>query len=273
MTEYPGFRPNVREWTCQAPTPILEFVAKHLLKERCELTAIELIELGAVYVDDERSLNPAMTLDKGDLVRTHTSPRRFPIPGDLDSRIVSETAEYLVIEKPAGLPTDPTVDNFRENLITALSDQRGQHFYLVHTLEAESSGLVMIAKTTKAQTKLKQAFTDGKVKRTFAAYVEIPTAVGPRDANVNVLSCDELKAETSVISEGRARWNIVGETIHAMYRVEVELKGGRPVQMRDVLAKAGSPVLGDERQGSKVKLVDAETGKSAQALRAIRLSI
>lgn len=314
-----GYSYGVRHLDVSAPTTLVDFVSRALFREGVELTALELIELGSVYVNDERSLSVSRALTVGDHVRIHTRPRRYPQPVDLLSRIVSEDDDVLVVDKPAGLPVHALVDNINENLISYLEDLRGGPLFITHRLDVETSGLVLLAKTPGAQARLNCAFAEGTVKRTYAAFTLAPVALGvhvhymepsPRapktvsatpaegwsHCSLEVLCCDELAGETSVISEGRTEWTAVaadesvvaGEPAQALapmaapgasqpaltrlYRVEITLRTGRPQQIRAQLAALGAPIIGDTAYGSPISLVD-EADRKAVALRAIRVSL
>ncbi len=296
-----GYSYGVRHLEVSTPgSTVLDFVSRALLREEASLSPIDLIELGSVYVNDERSLSVGRVLSVGDHVRIHTRPRRYPQPADLASRIVSEDDDVLVFDKPAGLPVHALVDNVSENLISYLENLRGGSLFITHRLDVETSGLVVLAKTATAQAKLNRAFAEGTVKRTYAAYTLAPVTLGrhvhymepspkaPKHVSpiategwahcsLDVLCCDELSAETSVISEGRTTWTTRAESepspvLPRVYRMEIALQTGRPQQIRAQLAALGAPIIGDSSYGSPIQLVD-ESSRSAIALRAVRVSL
>lgn len=296
--KYRGFSYGVRH-TVAAPGTLLEHVDR--FRERSELTALELIELGAVYVGPSRAMNPSLRLAGGESVRIHTRPRRYPQPDDLLNRIVEENDDVLVVDKPAGLPVHALVDNINENLISYLEALRGGTLLITHRLDVETSGLVVLAKNAAAQARLNRAFADGTVKRTYAAFVERSVAAGsyvhymepsPRapklvspephegwqECRLEVLSCEVLSGPTSLLNEGRTTWSLsrpaesaLGGTLPAYARLEIRLGTGRPQQIRAQLAALGAPIVGDANYGSPYRLVD-ENGRSAVALRAIRVT-
>jgi len=273
--EYQGFRHGVKTVTCGRATTLGELVAAELAAAAPTASAsspLDLIELGAVYVNEERSLNPARPLHPGDGVRIHTAPRRFACPADLARRILTETEDLLLVEKPAGLPSEPTVDNVNENLLSFLNDLRGQNFFLTHRLAPESEGLVLIAKNPDAATRITQAFAAGKIRRQYAAYVERPPrAVSSR--LFTILALEELRSETNLVSEGRQAWRIDGAPIGSFCRLQIEFTMARPKEVRAELARLGAPLLGDRAHGSRVQLVDSSTGKAGIAFRALNLSV
>ncbi len=266
------FRQGVRTKTCDSPKTLLEFVAEVLTHETPPppLSALELIEIGAVYVDDSRSLFAARPLKAGDPVRIHTQPRRFTLPADLADRITSETEDTLTIEKPAGLPSAPTVDNVRENLLSFVEDLRSQQLFLTHRLENETAGLVLLAKNASAAESIKQAFADGQMIRRYVVYLEGPIATGAK-GDVQVHSCLEQRAPTSLLTEGRTTWSVEGAPLEVTYRVELEVQKLRPKELRELLKEQRAPIVGDEMSGSQTRLTELETGKKGYALKTIAL--
>ena len=297
-----GYSYGVRHFDVSVSSTLIDFVSRAILTESGELTALELIELGAVYVNDERSLASSRALEIGDRVRIHTRPRRYPQPLDLLSRIVSEDEDVVLFDKPAGLPVHGLVDNINENLISYLEELRGGTLFITHRLDVETSGLVLLAKNAAAQARLNRAFADGSVKRTYAAYTLSPVPLGvhihymepsPRapktvsalpaegwaHCSLEVLCCEEMTGTTSVISEGRTTWSAqsielaaTAPVIERVYRNEIILQTGRPQQVRAQLAALEASIIGDVTYRSPVKLID-ENGRSAIALRAVKVSI
>lgn len=272
MSDYPGFRPHVIEDTVRDSTSLVDHVAAMIARTSRgpELSALELIELGAVHVNDERSLNPARSLRSGDSIRLHSSPRRFALPSDLSARVTSETGDYVIVEKPAGYPSEPTVDNFRENLLSALADLRGQNLFLVNSIEIEDSGLVMLAKSLEAQARLKQAFAEGTIRRTVVAFTAQPLAPGEH-AGFLVKSCDERRAKTEILTEGFTSWKIETGALEVVYRLEIELRSTRPAQLRESLARLGAPIVGDKKNGSPHVALELESQKAGPCLKVVKL--
>ncbi len=279
---------------CERHGLLTDIVADQLFQQPSPigLTALDLIELGAVYVNGERSLNPARSLKPGDEVRIHSAPRRYSPPADLSARILAESQDTILVEKPPGLPAGATVDNVRENLLCFLEDIRGQSLFISHHIEIEDEGLMLIAKTHEAARRIESAFRQSKVnangngnekiQRTYVAYVEKPIDLGriiihgvqgADGVHLIVVSCLEQRASTQLIAEGRTSWKVVEKPLDVVYRLELEFQVARPKQVREFLASLGAPILGDRACGSPHTLLDAITGKSAMAFRAIHLAL
>jgi 23S rRNA-/tRNA-specific pseudouridylate synthase len=274
-TESRGFRFGVRETKCAQNELLIDFVSLVLTKNPipAELTALELIELGSVYVNDVRTINPVQSLKPNDRVRIHTAPRRYSAPENLNSLIISESEDSILIEKPAGLPSEPQIDNLKENLLTFLEDRRNQKYFPIHRLETDSSGLMLLAKSPEAAALLSKAFSEGQVKRRFAAYTEAPLVPGRDDTDaIQILNCQQIKTSTSLVTEGRSSWLIQGEALRMFNRIEVEFTKVRPKDVRQHLSQLGAPILGDRLLGSRIELLDSITMKSTVAFRALSLT-
>lgn len=303
---YRGYSYGVRHLVADRTVTLIEFVDEALGREPAKpelalgeiagerLTAVELIEIGAVYVNDERSLNVSRGLSKGEHVRIHTRPRRYPRPGALERRIVEETQDLLIVDKPAGLPVHALVDNIKDNLISYLEETRGGRLYVTHRLDVETSGLVLLAKNPETQARLNRGFAEGTIKRVYAAYTEKPVAIGdyvhfmepsptaPKTVDaierpgwqrcaLTVVRCEVRRAHTHVLTEGHTGFRLE-RPLEEMYRLEIRLRTGRPQQIRAQLAALGAPIIGDLKYGSTHALSDAESGRTAVALQAIAIS-
>lgn len=300
--KFRGFSYGVRHVQGLSGLTLLAFVDGELTREMMRnrepapLTALELIELGSIYVNDERCLNSARLLLETDRVRIHTRPRRYPQPKNLIDRIVSETDDILTVDKPAGLPVHALVDNIKENLISYLEDLRGGALFITHRLDIETSGLVLLAKTQEAAARLNRSFADGTIKRTYAAYVTNAVPIGEhlhfmepspkapkkvdfvehagwQKCGLTVLSCEERVGETSLLTEARTTWSLGDSSVARVFRLEIQLQTGRPQQIRAQLAALGSPIIGDESYGSPFRLTDLDNAKRAVALRATNIVI
>ena len=148
--------------------PVQEVVAAALLHGgQCEpsLPAKELLDLGAVWYKNLNSscgsgesrirrAELGTSVRAGDFLRVHTDPKRYCI-ATLNERIVHDESEYIIVDKPAGVPVHPTVDNSKENVIACLlSSERstagGVDLRAPHRLDCDTSGLLVLAKTKRA---------------------------------------------------------------------------------------------------------------------------
>jgi len=165
----------------------------------------------------------------------------------------------LVIAKPAGMLSqgdhtgDEDVVNWAKQFIKERFAKPGNVFAgLVHRLDRPASGLMVLARTSKAAARLGKAFAGRKVSKQYLALVEgIPDPTGTaedylvkEDRKVRVVSADHLGAKIA-----RLDWRCVISKGNRSL-VEVTLHTGRPHQVRLQLSSRGWPLVGDFRYGS-----------------------
>ena len=145
-----------------------------------------LLSLGAVYVRPFGSeAKPARVIsdievDDGDYVRYHTDPRRFPTDHiDWRKRILYDNDDYVVIEKPAGIPCNPTVDNLHENVAESLKKYLKCDTYLAHRLDTDTSGILLIGKRKESISKLCNLFRERRIEKTYKLIIMTNTITYP----------------------------------------------------------------------------------------------
>ena len=224
-----------------------------------------LIEAGRVRVNG-RPVRASRRLHDGDRVRVEI-PEPEPTtltPEAMPLAIVHEDEDLVVIDKPAGLVVHPGAGVRRGTLVHALL-----HRYpgiggvggagrpgIVHRLDKETSGLLVVARSGRAYRALVEALRARDVKRTYTALVwgaprapggVIERAIGrdPRD-----------RKRMAVVARGgkpaRTRWT-VRERLGVASRLEVGLDTGRTHQIRVHMAHLGHPVVGDGVYGGRIK--------------------
>jgi 23S rRNA pseudouridine1911/1915/1917 synthase len=133
-----------------------------------------LIHFGAIYCNFKRVTENIFLID-GDLLRCHTQPKRFLSKVDWDSRIIDATDDYLVIDKPSGLPCQPSLDNRIENVLFQLQQATKQNLFITHRLDVGTRGLMVFAKNTIFQTNFNRALEQRQVIKIYEALT-----LGPR---------------------------------------------------------------------------------------------
>jgi 23S rRNA pseudouridine1911/1915/1917 synthase len=161
------------------------------------------------------------------------------LPPELD--VVFEDDSLLVVDKPAGLPTAATRETDRNNLLFYLSLRpTSSQPYLVHRLDLETSGLLVVAKTSESAHRLSELFRTHALERVY-----------------RVVMLGELPAARTVESpiEGRAARTVFVPVEHKgeATLAEARLETGRTHQIRVHASAIGHPVVGDRRYGQRTQ--------------------
>ena len=173
---------------------------------------------------------------------------------NIELNIVHEDDAILVIDKPAGLVTHPGAGNWQGTLLNALLHHLPQantipRAGIVHRLDKDTSGLMVVAKTLEAQTQLVRDLQARAVKRIYWAVAlgVFARAEGSIDAAIGRHPTQRVKM--AVLEDGRGKpalthWKVLKQFRRAAW-VECRLASGRTHQIRVHLTHLGHPLLGD----------------------------
>ena len=185
----------------------------------------------------------------------------------------------LVVDKPAGMLSqadrtgDPDLVTWAKTYLKERFDKPGNVFIgLVHRLDRPASGVVVLARTSKAAGRLSDQFRRRSTEKRYLAVVQ--GVLGERGeavdgilrgdgGSVRVVAADHPDAQRAAL-----RWRTLAADARQSL-VEVELLTGRKHQIRAQLAARGAPVLGDFRYGDATPFADGR----GIALHAVRLTI
>ncbi len=238
-----------------------------------------LIRGGHVRVDGATALDPSAKAAPGATVELSEPPPTEGKPGaePISLRVVYEDAHLLVIDKPAGLVVHPGAGNPTGTLVNALLAHCGDSLSgiggvirpgIVHRLDKDTSGLLVVAKTDAAHRGLSDQFADhgrtGPLERAYLAFVwgELNPARGVVDAALARSTRDREKM--AIVSEDRGRAALTRYAVEETFAAAAEsgsgevaaslvrctLETGRTHQIRVHLAHIRHPLIGDEVYGS-----------------------
>ena len=237
-----------------------------------------LIEQGHVGVDGQRAKVPARKLRAGQQIRLELVPteesRAFtPQPLALD--IVFEDTPLLVLNKPAGLVVHPAAGNWSGTLLNGLLAHHAAAATLpragiVHRLDKDTSGLMVVGKTLEAVTALSRAIAAREVQRHYVAVAHGEPAWAERRIDAPIGRDPVSRVRMAVVAGGRPSRTDVQRVAAAggFSALACRLHSGRTHQIRVHLSSIGHPLVGDTLYGGTVAL-----GMARQALHAARLSL
>ena len=183
---------------------------------------------------------------------------------DIPLNIVYEDAELLVVDKPAGLVVHPGAGNFHGTLVNAVAwhlkdlpsyDPNDPEVGLVHRIDKDTSGLLLVAKTPDAKRKLGVQFFNKTTRRSYNALVwgHFAEDEGRIEGNIGRDPRDRLRMKvfdpTSGIGKPAITHYRVLERFGYVTLIECMLETGRTHQIRAHLRHIGHPLFADERYG------------------------
>lgn len=251
------------------------FLSAYLKREKGDATPSrakvrEAIEAGAALVNGDIERNPSKHLTRGDTVSFDMPEARtelLPNP-DVPIDIIFESDELLVIDKPAGIATHPTSPEETDTVASWVVAHAPEVIHIgedplrpgiVHRLDRNTTGILVIAKSVAAFDELKRIFSDRFAEKRYLAIVlghapeepgEIRLPIAPQTGTLKrqaILPGKDVPEDArEALSHYRVKRRFVEHDL-----LEVSPKTGRTHQIRVHLAAIGCPVLGDRLYGGR----------------------
>lgn len=207
----------------------------------------QLLRKGSVSFND-RPLGADDRLQSGMAVRLPNSQRLLDLlkTPAISNLILAETDEWVALNKPAGLAVHPTSQRDGKDLLSLLKtyyQQKKEPFKVApaHRIDRGTSGVVLFGKGRKALAALGALFTEHRVHKTYLALVH-----GQLNQPLELVSDVQAKGKTKVALANAVP--IASNLNHSL--LQLTLTTGRTHQLRQQLADAGLPIVGDRRYGT-----------------------
>ena len=185
---------------------------------------------------------------------------------DIPLRVVFEDEHLLVIDKPAGLVVHPAAGNPDGTLVNALLHHCGGSLSgiggvarpgIVHRIDKDTSGLLVVAKTDVAHEGLAKQFAAHSIDRRYLAIVTGVPKVAEGTVDAPLARSSTNRKKISIVGEGRGKravthWRRL-QILREAALVECRLETGRTHQVRVHMASLGHPLLGDPTYGRSGK--------------------
>ena len=250
----------------QEPMRLDKFLAariQHSSRNKIQLG----IDNGRVLVNQKQPM-ASYKIRPGDVIVTFSEREVITdaiIPEEMELEIVYEDPEVMVINKPAGLVVHPGVGNFTGTLINGvawylrqqnpgLSEENLPRFGMVHRIDKNTSGLIVLAKTGKAVTSLAKQFFDHSVIREYHALVwgDVPADTGTISAHIGrhqrFRKVFDAYPDGDHGKEAVTHYEVL-ERFGYVTLVKCVLETGRTHQIRVHMKSIGHPLFNDETYG------------------------
>ena len=231
-----------------------------------------LIEKGYLEINNLKVLEPSKKVNIKDKIKLEVPELKKleikPYKYKLD--IIYEDNDVMVINKPAGLVVHPGAGNFDNTLVNALINYDKKNLSsingelrpgIVHRLDKDTSGIIIVAKNNFAHTHLSKQFNEHSIDRKYIALVwgklrpqkgEIKTFITRSSKNRQLMDISQTKGKLAITNYKTVEI-YENDRVPTLSLVEYKLKTGRTHQIRVHMKFKGNPILGDKSYKKKLK--------------------
>lgn len=224
-----------------------------------------LIQEGAIRVNDSVENKPSFKVEAGQIIRLSV-PEARPVnivPQNIPLDILYQDSDVVIVNKPCGMVVHPAAGNEDRTLVNALlyhiKDLSGiggeMRPGIVHRLDKDTSGLILIAKNDRAHALLSDQFKERSMEKHYhaVAFGNFSEESGLIDAPIARHPVDRKKM--AIVPGGKpsqTEWTVLSRLKSATY-LDVHLLTGRTHQIRVHMHSIGHPLLGDRIYAPNIK--------------------
>ena len=257
MISSQGFEYGVKHFFAPIDGPVQEIVQNVLKIESPNL--LNLFELGSVYVNNTRWSNWADQVPSGTQIRVHTKPRRFFCDYDWKSKIIFMNDDFLILNKPSGLPSHPSVDNKIENSLTQTEKTLNKKLFISHRLDTTTEGLIVYGLHNQFIREFNQQLQTQQITKKYVTLLENPERICNEFPTHVIHSMEPSpRAPKKVVPHLMEGWDLCELVIEDQKKTpadflwtRINLLTGRTHQIRAQMAERGTPVVGDKLYGAQ----------------------
>lgn len=260
----------------------LDLVLSAALEDFSRSFIQKMFENGRVFVNGKVCREKKLKATSGMMVSIEIpTPEKLQVEAeDIPLEIVYEDEDVLVVNKPAGMVVHPAPGNYTGTLVNALMHHCGDELSsingvirpgIVHRIDKDTSGLLMVAKNDKAHNSLSQQLAQHSITRRYRAivYSNIKEDEGTVDRPIGRDPKNRLRnAVTDLNSKEAVTHYRVLERFGNFTLIEAQLETGRTHQIRVHMSYLKHPLLGDELYGPVKSKSASKLGAKRQMLHA-----
>ena len=248
----------------------LDIFLKENVKQCTRSFLKKLIEDNQVQVNNNILSSPAAKIKHKDQIKINIIDKNKQdiTPKKIKLEIVFEDKDILVLNKPKGMVVHPGAGNYKNTLVNALlykynknlSDINGSlRPGIVHRIDKETSGLLVIAKNNLSHANLGEQFSEHSIKRRYLCLAwgvvrplngKISTLISRDKKNRQLMTVSDINGKKAITNYKTIKiFNL--KDIPKISLIECELETGRTHQIRVHLKYKGASLLGDKQYGKK----------------------
>jgi 23S rRNA pseudouridine1911/1915/1917 synthase len=250
-------------------------ISRTKIKNLIEKGYLEINSLKVLEPSKKVSINDKIKLEVPELKKLEIKPYKYKLD------IIYQDNDVMVINKPAGLVVHPGAGNFDNTLVNALINYDKKNLSsindelrpgIVHRLDKDTSGVIIVAKNNFAHTHLSEQFNEHSIDRKYIALVwgklrprkgVIKTFITRSSKNRQLMDVSQTKGKLAITNYKTVEI-YENDRVPTLSLVEYKLKTGRTHQIRVHMKFKGNPILGDKsykKKLKKLKDVDPELDK------------